>query len=330
MNFTPNPQKPTFVPQKPPTPPQKPPVAYAPRDTLFAYLCIPVCFLFVKSSPLSSSALGTMLAFLLGVAFTLTYLLLSGIRPTLSAYVAGGVMLILSAGFLTNGNSVLRALLSLTLMLLLIVFVHTCCNKELFDRFSESPVRRLFNGVILLPLNSLMVNLPVFVPKKDGKNSRWLHLLGWCAVGLVSAIIPTVIIGTLLSYDEQFTSLLDKIFSFDSDKIFENIGDLIVAGILGVMLFAALFGNLAATKKEKDDAQSDEEKTNSSAWHVLPKPLVAAFVTPILLLYVLFFVSQWSYYVSAFTHVLPEGLTYAQYAREGFFQLCTVCVFNAL
>ena len=76
MNFNPNPQKPTYVAQKPPTPPQKPPVAYTPRDTLFAYLCIPVCFLFVKSSPLSSSALGTMLAFVASVAFALVYLLL--------------------------------------------------------------------------------------------------------------------------------------------------------------------------------------------------------------------------------------------------------------
>ena len=328
MNFNPNPQKPTYVAQKPPTPPQKPPVAYTPRDTLFAYLCIPVCFLFVKSSPLSSSALGTMLAFVASVAFALVYLLLSGIRPSASAYLTGGVMLALCAGFLTNANDTLRPFLSLVLMLLLIVFVHTCCKKDLFARFSQKPVHRLIDGVILLPVNSLTSNLVVFVPQKDGKKSRLLPILGWCAVGLVGAVIPTVIIAALLSYDQQFTNLLDRIFSFSPDKLFENIGDLIAAGILGIALFAVLFGNSAATKADKKDDATDADKP--SRLQVLPKPLVAAFVTPILLLYVLFFVSQWSYYVSAFTHVLPEGLTYAQYAREGFFQLCTVCVFNAL
>ncbi len=329
MNFTPNnPQKPPYVMQKPPTPPQKPPVAYTPRDTLFAYLCIPVCFLFVKSSPLSSSALGTMLAFLVSVAFVLTYLLLSGIRPTLTAYITGGVMLTLSAGLLTNANSGLRAFLSLVLMVILAIFVHTCCKKDLFEHFSESPVRRLINGVILLPLNSLMANLVVFVPQKNGKKSHLLPILGWCAVGLVGAVIPTVVIAALLSYDEQFTNLLDRIFSFEPDKLFENIGDVIVAGLLAVCLFAVLFGNLATTKADKKEEETETDKP--SRLQVLPKPLVAAFVTPILLLYVLFFVSQWSYYVSAFTHVLPEGLTYAQYAREGFFQLCIVCVFNAI
>ena len=327
MNYTPNPSNLPPVVQKTPPAPKKAPLEYTLRDTLFAYLCIPVCFLFVKSNPLSSPALGTALSVLVAIAFALTYLFLSGVRPSVWAWVTGGVMLTLSAGFLTNANSGLRAVLALAFMIFLLIFVHTCCKKDLFKNFSQNPVSRLLGGVILLPITSLTENLPVFIPKKDDKKGRWLPILGWCAVGLVTAIIPTVVIGALLSYDEQFTNLLDRIFSFDGDKIFENIGDLILAGILGVILFAALFGNLQAAKKMTD---TEKEEKASLSLQVLPKPLVAAFVTPILLLYVLFFVSQWSYYVSAFTHVLPEGLTYAQYAREGFFQLCIVCVFNAL
>ena len=330
MNYTPNPSNLPPVAQKTPVAPKKPPLEYTMRDTLFAYLCIPVCFLFVKSSPLSSSALGTMLAFLIATAFALTYIFLSGVRPSVAAYVTGGLMLTLSAGFLTNANSGLRAFLSLVLMVILVVFVHTCCKKELYLHFSKAPVRHFVNGILVLPLNSLTSNLPVFVPKKDDKKGRWLPVLGWCAVGLVSAIIPTVLIGVLLSYDEQFTNLLDRIFSFDADKIFENIADLVVAGMLGVVLFAVLFGNLQANRKSKEGSSADANDLKPYRLQTLPKPLVAAFVTPILLLYVLFFVSQWNYYVSAFTHVLPEGLTYAQYAREGFFQLCTVCVINAV
>ncbi len=321
MNFAPQNAK-TAVSEPKPRP------DYSFRDTLFAYLCIPVCYLFVRSSPLSSSALGTMLTFLLAVAFALAYLLLSGIRPTPAAYLTGGTAMILSIGLLTNANSLLRTLLSLLLMVILPIFVHTCCKKDLFPHFSKAPVHHIVNAIFTIPFNSLMANLAVFVPQKGGKKSRLLPILGWCAVGLVGAIIPTVIIALLLSYDEQFTNLLDRIFSFSSEKLVDNIGDLILAGILGIALFAVLFGNLVAAKVAKTDDVTDAD--TPSRLQIFPKPLVAAFVTPILLLYVLFFVSQWSYYVSAFTHVLPEGLTYAQYAREGFFQLCTVCVFNAL
>ena len=323
MNFTPNPSKtPDVV--------QKTTVSYTSRDTLFAYLCIPVCYLFVKSTPIASSALDTLLSFLIALAFTVTYLFLCKKRPSLVAYVTGGVTVLLCIGFLTNASAGLRALLSLYLMLLLLVFVYTCCEKDIFGTLPKHPLQRLADGIILAPLNSLTTNLAVYVPQKDGKKSRILPVFGWCAVGLLGAIIPTLIVAGLLSYDEQFTNLLNRIFSFSPEKIFESIGDIILSLLLGVMLFAVLFTNVIADKKPADTAEASEKTTHGFSLQIFPKPLVAAFVTPILLLYVLFFISQWSYYVSAFTHVLPEGLTYAQYAREGFFQLCTVCVFNAL
>jgi hypothetical protein len=53
-------------------------------------------------------------------------------------------------------------------------------------------------------------------------------------------------------------------------------------------------------------------------------------MTPVLILYVIFFVSQWSYFTAAFYGVLPEGFVYSSYARQGFFQLCTVASLNAL
>ena len=43
-----------------------------------------------------------------------------------------------------------------------------------------------------------------------------------------------------------------------------------------------------------------------------------------------FFISQWKYYVSGFTGILPEDFSYAEYARQGFFELCAVSVLNLL
>ena len=49
---------------------------------------------------------------------------------------------------------------------------------------------------------------------------------------------------------------------------------------------------------------------------------------PILILYVMFFVSQASYFLSAFMGKLPEEFSYAEYARKGFFELCWIVVIN--
>ncbi len=330
MNFTPR------IPPMP-KPEPKPRPDYTSRDTLFAYLCIPVCYLFVRSAPLSSPALGTMLAFLLIAFFALVYLRLSGTRPSPAAWMIWLAMLVLCAGFITNASSALRTLLSPVLLVLLPIFAHTCCKKDFFRDLSKSPLNRMAAALVTVPFSSLPDNLVVFAPKRKGKKSRLLSTIGWCLVGLVGAIIPTIIVASLLSYDAQFTNLLDRIFeildnifSFSNDNLFEHVGDVILACLLGIGLCAILFGNLVAARPQKKSESAQEDADRIPSLQVLPKPLLAAFVTPVLLLYVLFFISQWNYYVSAFTHTLPEGLTYAQYAREGFFQLCIVSVFNAV
>lgn len=330
MNFAPRP------PQIP-MPEPKPRPDYVARDTVFAYLCIPVCYLFVKSAPLSSPALGTAMAFCFIAVFSLFYLLLSGTRPSLTAWMIWLSMLTLCAGFVTNASEVLRTLLSLVLLAFLPIFAHTCCKKDFFRDFSKNPLNRIADAFVTVPFAALPENIVVFIPTRKGKKSRALATIGWCLVGLVGAIIPTVIVAALLSYDAQFTSLLDKIwetldniFSFSSDNLFEHVGDIILSCALGIGLCAVLFGNLVAARPRKKPEGAQEDTDRIPSLQVLPKPLLAAFVTPVLLIYVLFFVSQWNYYVSAFTHTLPEGLTYAQYAREGFFQLCIVSVFNAI
>ena len=61
---------------------------------------------------------------------------------------------------------------------------------------------------------------------------------------------------------------------------------------------------------------------------IAPLVTVLAAVIPLLAVYAVFFFSQRQYYVSGFTGVLPDNFSYAQYAREGFFELCKVSVIN--
>ena len=145
-------------------------------------------------------------------------------------------------------------------------------------------------------------------------------------IGLVCAVIPTAVVIAFLSYDKQFTSLLGNIFTFTIWDVLSYIGDGIFGFFIAVVIFAVIFG----AKRHSQLSFGEAKKLRPVCTGVIPRALICATVTPVLIVYVIFFISQWDYYLSAFTRVLPEELTYAEYAREGFFQLCWVCGINAV
>jgi len=75
----------------------------------------------------------------------------------------------------------------------------------------------------------------------------------------------------------------------------------------------------------REEAEGTAEKAK-----LLPLYLMIGGVTPLLVLYLIFFFSQTAYFLSAFRGVLPRGLIYSEYARRGFFELCNVCVVNLI
>ncbi len=179
--------------------------------------------------------------------------------------------------------------------------------------------------------------------------SRLRSTVGWICLGLLLAIVPTVIVALLLSYDEGFSavmeSILDKVFS--ATTLFRQLRNIAIGLLVGAILFAAILAaRTRATRarkvKEAEAAASAADyalpegipapapTTRRDGAHLIPVPLVAAMLTPIMTVYAIFFFSQWDYYVSAFTGVRPEELTFADYAREGFFQLVVVAVINAV
>jgi hypothetical protein len=226
---------------------------------------------------------------------------------------------------ITGGNHTLRGLLFLGLLLAFLYWCYVTCG--LGNMANDNAALYIWRAVFVMPFLSLEHIFPaLFSFRKKGENAAKLwRTLGWTLVGLGVAVIPTAIVIALLSYDAQFTSLMDRIFSFSLDGAWELIRDLILGFLVAIVLFGVLFA--VNYKRKKNNRQPEE--VSCADLHVLPRALLCAAVTPILAVYVIFFISQWSYYVSAFTNVLPADLTYAAYAREGFFQLCGVSALNA-
>lgn len=141
-------------------------------------------------------------------------------------------------------------------------------------------------------------------------------LAGYIWLGIfISIPLLIVIIGLLVSADAVFRNLFENIFSYTRlpERPF-YMCVLLVVGILGsygIMAYLA-DGNINNAVPEK------------KSW----EPVVGiTFLSIITFVYLVFSVIQISYlFLGNFD--LPEGYTYAAYAREGFFQLLYVCLIN--
>lgn len=161
----------------------------------------------------------------------------------------------------------------------------------------------------------------IFKPKGAKKHGRTI-LMAVC--GIVAACILLVIVASLLSYDEHFVKMLP-------DLDIESIGEIFKKLIICVPLAALIYSVFASSRAHKMSCFSTEDAAERSArkMKVIPYLIVLLPAAALLALYVMFFISQWGYYMSAFGHTLPEGYSAAEYAREGFFQLCAVAGINA-
>ncbi len=312
------------LPYPPSNPPKQKPV-FSGMDTLFAWLSFTIGFFLCLGLPVVENPLGTMLSLWGLFALGELYLRRNGIKPGASSFVLLGMVVLFSLGLITGGNNGLRRLF---VFLALCAFSYrSYLASGLGGRacFGKQFLSHLFYAVFALPTQSVVYFAPaLFSRKGDNKLGKTLAMV---LLGLGLALLPTAIVVALLCYDAQFTALLEKIFSFRADGLLDVIGDLVLGFLLSFLIFGVLYG----VKHRRTLAENGEQSFPDTYRGVLPKVLVSVAVTPVLLVYVLFFISQWNYYLSAFTGYLPdELLTYAEYARSGFFELCTVCVINAV
>ncbi len=297
---------------------------YSGFDTLFAWISLIVGFLISKSLPVVENSLGGMIVVLVLFAFGIAYIKLSGRKLKASSWIVMAISLVFSIGLINISNGTVKGFLYLFNLVCFLNWIYTSFNMEKF--LGKRCLNKLMRSVFVVPFSNLGRIFPAFVIRdKETSGAKVYKTVLFIILGLLIAIIPTSIVISLLSYDSGFVAILEEIFYFTPEEIIEFIGDSILGSFFAMIVFGAVYGSKISLQEPLQD--NEDGKANLK---VIPKPIICATVSPVLFIYVVFFVSQWDYYVSAFTKVLPENLSYATYAREGFFQLCAVCVFNAL
>ena len=149
--------------------------------------------------------------------------------------------------------------------------------------------------------------------QKTSKKSYSLPIL----IG-IAITIPILLIMTLLlaSADVVFSHMLDNLFS--TINISTNFG----IGFLTIVVFFGSYAvNAALSMKNIKEEISD---------HRIFEPVIAIIVTAALSVLYLTFSTIQILYLFIGNMRLPNGYTYSGYARQGFFQLLTVCILNLI
>ena len=105
----------------------------------------------------------------------------------------------------------------------------------------------------------------------------------------------------------------------------------IVQLLIGLPVAFYIFSGCRASEKQLSKELLKDENYEKDLRSVrFLSPVAGVFsALPVCVLYVIFFFSQLSYFLSAFMDKLPSNDTiYSEYARRGFFELCFVSVIN--
>lgn len=322
--FQPQPQQPTPPSQtEMPVPRERRP--YSAAETVYAWLCFVAGYLFCRVVPVAWHPLGGFL-FIVALFLTTAVILhrrgsrLRGLplAAALSAVAVSGSLLV-CADTLLHGVSYAYALV------VFFYVVYAACGNTLGKNFSGLIAADFFRALLVLPFASLG---EIFFAAGSGRAKNGGKVFLKVLLGVGVAIVPTAVVCALLSYDKGFSELLRRVFDFDIGTIFSHIGSVLFGIPIGMYVFSAYVS--AADGKCRQTVSAEDCQSTWRAVKIVPTVTVTVAVLPLLVLYVIFFVSQWGYYVSGFAGELPAMTVYSQYARDGFFQLCTVSVINFL
>lgn len=145
--------------------------------------------------------------------------------------------------------------------------------------------------------------------------------IGKAIVGLICSIpVLIIVVPLLISSDDAFSGMMSSIFS-NSGNTFLTVLKAIFGAIISMFVisygFSLKFGRISKTKESKFTG--------------IENVYIISFLSAIAVCYLLYLFSQLAYFFSAFSGFLPnDDITYSQYARKGFFEMCIIAVINLL
>lgn len=290
--------------------PPKPLFELKKGDTAFA-ICIAVGCVFISTLGIFGGfALGYMISSVFITALFGIYFIACG-KVNVFSLICGALSMAGSTVFITTTNVSVRLVGVVIYFLLLLVCFDGVIN-------GNAKGNRATIGIFYSAASS-MGNMGVSQKSLFSGNDGNKKAAGKAIIGLLCSIpVLIVVIPLLISSDDAFSGMMSEIFT-NSGNTFTTILK-IVFGII-ISLFAISYGFSLKNRRIL--------RIKESNFSGIDNIYIISFLSAITVCYLLYLFSQLAYFFSAFSGFLPNGeITYAQYARKGFFEMCVIAVIN--
>ena len=161
--------------------------------------------------------------------------------------------------------------------------------------------------------------------KNDKRRKSFIMIL----LGIICAVpVLSLVIALLSSADAIFGQISNCILGKISNNVLEKIVMLIFGVPTAFYIFSLVYNNAHPDRlREYSTAVVDAKRKKGK---IIPYEILTTIVMLMDVIYILFAALQISNLFMAFRDRLPNGMTYAEYARSGFFQLVLVAVINLI
>lgn len=308
-----------------PMPTFTPPHVFTQGESILGFFALAVGTCFCRYVLWHKLGVFTSLFYLAVIVASLLFLRHKKYALTGRQKLAAGAFMVFSTLFAFSANSELCAAMIFFLNGGIAYWIYLICAKNRgIDRlFFFDLMKSIFEQPFTN--NTYMFKAMHRTQKSAGFGKNVLYIF----IGLLITIPLTAIVASLLMRaDDNVQQMLHSLEDLLSEEIWEVFGQFLVGIPVAMYFFAMLFSN--TTKYRCKPLNEDGCNRSIEGFRCMPNVMAYAGVTPICVLYVLFFISQGSYFLSAFAGKLPDTFSYAGYARKGFFELCTLAVINLL
>ncbi len=301
------------------------PMSFSTADVVLAFGMLLIGFFYWNLINIDSLGFGVTLFAAILCTAVIGYFSSAGLHQTKGSMVFLGILILSAANFVLFDGILVKSLNFLFLSGCFVYWVCSFAGTRLENKISIYILSDMAHQLFVTPFCNFTGCFSgvkqIFTNNKKGKSV----LSG--VIGILFFLpVLILVVSLLIDADAAFESLMDQLQFTVTENMIELLRDIILGLPVACYLYGLIYGNRYGRYAGNRTIESVDDKVR--VFRVVPDVAGYSALTALSLVYAVFFLAQTAYLFSAFNDSLPHSMTYAEYARRGFFELCAVSGIN--